>query len=346
MTCNKFSKWLRYAMRTLLIIIPVGALVCMAFNEYQKRYGRDYYDYRLSAEVDVHTYVDGSERLYNNITGEYTTPKFSWIVSPEDDHYLAVYALPNKRGYIDIHSGRVVIDAKENDYTRAWVFSEGLAAVAKGTKIGFINEQNEVVIPFQFSFPDDYDMYDHGYLFHGGYCAMTDADGKYGLIDRSGKWVVEPKYSDVWAPHYTGYRIVLDEDHNYGVLGPEGQEVFPTEYFYIDILDDGFQLAKEGRMWREDFAGRVTHPFVYSQSYYLKHPESCDEYGDNIVELSRYMEYWVIGKCGIFDRITGEVITPAIYEDVEMISETLFEVRLEDNYDYAIIDTDGNIVER
>ena len=99
-------------------------------------------------------------------------------------------------------------------------------------------------------------------------------------------------------------------------------------------------------MWREDFAGRVTHPFVYSQSYYLKHPGSCDEYGDNIVELSRYMEYWVIGKCGIFDRITGEVITPAIYEDVEMISETLFEVRLEDNYDYSIIDTDGNIVER
>lgn len=346
MTCNKFSKWLRYAMRTLLIIIPVGALVYIVYDEYQDRYGRNYYDYYFSSDVDVHTYADGCERLYNTRTKRYTTPKFNWFVKPSYGHHLAVYALPNKRGYIDVNTGCVVIDAEENDYTRAWLFSEGVAAVTKGSKVGFINEQNEVVIPFEFDFSDNHDMYDFGYMFHGGYCVMTNAEGMMGIIDRNGKWVVEPQYSEIWALHDSGYRIVIDEDNNYGVLDSEGQEVYPTEYSYIDIVGDGFQLSKDGRMWSVDYEGRVTQPFVYSISYYLYYPIASDGEGGNIVELSRYMEYWVIGKCGIFDRITGEVITPAIYEDVEMISETLFEVRLEDSYDYSIIDTDGNIVER
>ena len=68
MTCNKFSKWLRYAMRTLLIIIPVGVLVYIVYDEYQERYGRNYYDYYFSSDVDVHTYADGCERLYNTRT--------------------------------------------------------------------------------------------------------------------------------------------------------------------------------------------------------------------------------------------------------------------------------------
>lgn len=148
-----------------------------------------------------------------------------WDEDREDS--LAVYALPNRRGYINVNTGRIVIDAEANDYQKAWLFSEGLAAVMKEGKIGFINARNEVVIPFQYDYSDECRMYDFGYLFHNGYCAMTNAEGDLGLIDRSGNWVVEPAYDQIWASHESGFRIVVD-DGKYGVLDAAGAIVYPA----------------------------------------------------------------------------------------------------------------------
>ena len=108
---------------------------------------------------------------------------------------MAVYALPNKRGYINVNTGRIVIDAEVNDYRKAWVFSEGLAAVKRAGKVGFINVENEVVIPFQFDYSYKCRMWDFAYLFHNGYCIMTNKSGDLGLIDKGGNWVVEPGFA-------------------------------------------------------------------------------------------------------------------------------------------------------
>ena len=61
------------------------------------------------------------------------------IVSPHINYFvlsdvkendsLAVYMQYGKRGYLDVRSGEFVISARKNDYTKAWIFSEGLAAV-------------------------------------------------------------------------------------------------------------------------------------------------------------------------------------------------------------------------
>ena len=135
------------------IAIPVGIAALSAFVFHEENYGRRYWENEaLSKNVRVHGFNDGKYRVFNQANGEYTTGKLKWVSKTSTGDSLAVYAVPGKRGFLNVNTGEVVIDAEENDYTKAWVFSEGLAAVMKDDKIGFINTKNEVVIPFQFDY--------------------------------------------------------------------------------------------------------------------------------------------------------------------------------------------------
>lgn len=343
---KKRSKWLRRLIVTLLVMIPVGFVILIAYAYYDSEYGKSYWNEKvLSQKVEAHYFRDGKYRVYNRCTGEYTTPKLNWVSDAPENDSLAVYALPNKRGYINVNTGRVVIDAKANDYRKAWVFSEGLAAVMKDGKIGFINDKNEVVIPFQFDYTDKCRMWDFGYLFHGGYCIMTNTNGDLGLIDKSGNWVVEASYDEIWAPHKSGYRVVV-KDSKHGVLDPTGTIVYPAEYGYINIIPDGFVLIKGGKQWQVDFEGDIVQPFMFDNTYYLNYPIGYNECGEIQYAFADFVKYEVMSSYGIMNRITGEPLTPAIYSDINMLSKDLFEVQEYDSYEWYLLDTKGNVVSK
>ncbi|MBO7189568.1 MAG: WG repeat-containing protein [Alistipes sp.] len=342
---KKRSKWLRRSIATFLILIPVGFVALVGYALYEDAYGRDYWDRKLSENVTLRSFSDNKWRVYNKQTGEYTTEKINWVSEAPETDSLAVYALPGKRGYININTGRIIIDAEANDYRKAWVFSDGLAAVMKDGKIGFINDQNDVVIPFQFDYTDKCRMYDFGYVFHNGYCAMTDADGNLGLIDKIGNWVVEPEYDEIWAPHKSGYRVIV-KDGKHGVLDSTGTVVYPAEYGYISILPEGFVLTKSGRQWQVDFEGNTLQPFMFDNTYYLNYPIGYNECGEIQYAFADFVKYEVMNSYGIMNRITGEPITPAIYSDINMLSKELFEVQEYDSYDWYLLDTKGNVVSK
>ena len=342
---KKRSKWLRRSIATILILIPVGFVALVGYALYEDAYGRDYWDRKLSENVTLRSFSDNKWRVYNKQTGEYTTEKINWVSEAPETDSLAVYALPGKRGYININTGRIIIDAEANDYRKAWVFSDGLAAVMKDGKIGFINDQNDVVIPFQFDYTDKCRMYDFGYVFHNGYCAMTDADGNLGLIDKNGNWVVEPEYDEIWAPHKSGYRVIV-KDSKHGILDSTGAIIYPAEYGYISIIPDGFVLNKGGKKWQVDFQGNVLQPFMFDNTYYLKYPVGYNECGEIQFAFADYVKYEVMNCYGIMNRITGEPITTAIYSDINMLSKDLLEVQEYDSYDWYLIDTKGNVVSK
>ena len=342
---KKRSKWLRRSIVTIFILVPVGFAALVAYVFYEDEYGRDYWDRKLSDNITLHSFADNKWRVYDTQTGEYTTDKINWLSEVPENDSLAVYALPNKRGYINVNTGRIVIDAEANNYCKAWVFSEGLAAVMKEDKIGFINANNEVVIPFQFDYSDECRMCDFGYLFHNGYCIMTNANGDLGLIDKSGNWVVEPSYDEIWSPHTSGYRVIV-KDNRHGVLDSNCAVVYPAEYGYISIIHNGFVLTKMGRQWQVDFEGNTVQPFMFDSTYYLKYPNGYDSCGDLTYEFADFVKYEVMNSYGIMNRITGEPITPAIYSDINMLSKDLFEVQEYDSYDWYLLDTKGRIVSK
>lgn len=340
---KKRSKWFHHSIVTIIILIPIGLAALVAYACYEDKYGRDYCDMDLSDNISLHSFSDNTWRVYNNTTEEYITDKINWISSVPENDSLAVYALSDKRGYINVNTGRIVIDAAANDYHKAWVFSDGLAAVMKDGKIGFINAKNEVVIPFQFDYTDDCRMYNFGYIFHNGYCAMPNTNGDLGLINKTGNWVVEPAYDEIWAPHTSGYRVII-KDNKHGVLNADCVEVYPAEYGYINILPEGFVLAKEGKQWQEDFERNIVKPFMFDNTYYLNYPTEYNDCGEIKYALSDFVKYGVINSYGIMNRITGEPITPAIFSEINMLSKDLFEVRESDKYEWYLLDAKGNVV--
>lgn len=323
----------------ILAFIAITGLVC---NEYYKdNYGKCcyYYNTQLSEYIVSHDFNDGKIRIYNTESGKYTTPKLDWIADVPSRDTLTVFSRKGKRGFLNINDGRIVIGEQ---YDKAWVFSEGLAAVVKDGKIGFVNARNETVLPFQYDYADRNGMA-IDYLFRDGYCTMTDARGACGLIDKSGNWVVEPLYDCIWPPHCGGYRIVKDGD-KYGLLNPELQFACPIEYDYIGFAADnaGIVLSQNGRKWQTDFDGNITRPFVVDYTNWIYIPGTGDE--EDGTRLSAYISYRVDGCVGVLRRDNGRIVIPAIYESVNMLSETLFEVQLREDGNWILIDADGNIV--
>ena len=340
------SKWLRRLMVTVAAVGVVGMVGLLAYDVYNDNYGRDYWDRELADGIYLHSYADNKWRVYDNVAEEYTTKKMDWLSDKGEDNSFAVYALQNRRGYINLETGKVMVDALANDYRKAWVFSEGLAAVMVDKKIGFINAENQVVIPFEFDYSADCEMWDFGYVFHNGYCIMTNLEGKLGLIDTAGNWVLEPVYDEIWRPTDSGHRVVI-KDGLYGLYDAGLNLVYEVAYDFISDCrnSQGFVLTKDGKMWQEDCAGNVVTPFMYEECELLHYPvDLADEDYGYVYNLSIYAKYVVSGKYGILNRLTGEPITSAVYDDVEMISPEVFEVNLAGVYGEHLLDCSGRVI--
>jgi len=76
-------------------------------------------------------------------------------------------------------------------YQNACDFSEGLAAVKKDGKWGYIDESGKIIIPLEYDMKDD-----GGYCFRNGLVPVCK-EGKYGIINRSGKTVVAFNYDEI-----------------------------------------------------------------------------------------------------------------------------------------------------
>lgn len=118
---------------------------------------------------------DGKVSIKNTVTGKVTIKdiKLDWTASSLNDS-LSVYCTDGKRGYYNAYTGEIAIPAQ---YRRAWVFSEGLAAVQKNGMIGFIDHKGNTAIDFNYPF--------HGnplsdFTFKHGHCVAADTTGKLG----------------------------------------------------------------------------------------------------------------------------------------------------------------------
>ena len=340
-----------------LIAIGIAIIGIIAGCEYLDYRTRDNYTYYgLEKRVSEHiTMVHGDRagypfcRLKDTRTGEFTTPKLNHVYLNEyTDDSLVVFRSHDreKRGYINIHTGRIVIPAQ---YDRAWNFSEGLAAVIKEGEISFINEQGEQAFPETFPFHFDDSHAHYAFQFHDGLCVMITWDHKWGMINTRGEWIVEPIYTEINKPRF-GYRIVSDGKH-YGLLTTSGKTVLPLEYDILRLSSDGngYFIAKDGCAKIVDKDLRTIVPFAYDGLYSMTYTgdyRSADEYDEhgNIKPVTpQYWRFDLGMNSGVIDRY-GHVIIPAKYFMVWMVDENLFEVEVRSGGDRILIDRKGQYV--
>lgn len=228
------------------------------------------------------------------------------------------------------------------DYVRN--FSEGLAAVCKDDKWGYINKAGKIVIPFEYEWVDN---------FKDGIAIVRTAKllkGSYsyscGVIDRVGKYIIPLEY-DYLLRLYEGLFEASKSD-KIGIIDATGKVIIPFEYermktYYFDdnttaAFSEGLAVVQKGSKWGYiNKANKVVIPFMYDEATH---------FGEGLAAVSIYGES---SYSGYIDK-TGKVLIKCKgYTAVEPFSDGLALVRgkmnaVGENGEFGYIDKTGEFI--
>ena len=277
-------------------------------------------------------YYSDKGRVYDKNKRIVLLNDVDWVVTSSDKDSLAVFARNGKRGYINRFTGEIAIP---ENYTRAWVFSENLAAVEKNGKLLFIDHSGRVVINKDFQVHFDAPKY----AFKNGYCMIKNpVDGKMGLIDQTGRWAINAEYDDLF--NNEGFWQV-EKDGCVGLYTADLDLLFPVENTAINVYDDYIEVRHADHIARRyDHDGNMIVNFVIDEVDNLQYEttelrndmESIDgEYTDNniygIADCQRYLvrsgNFSTPDYYGLLNR-DGRIVTPPIYTSIEAIGKNLY----------------------
>lgn len=252
---------------------------------------------------------DGKVSIKNATTGTVTIRdiRLDWT-QPSRNDSLAVFCSENKRGYYNMYTGEIAVPAQ---YRRAWVFSEGLAAVQKNGNIGFIDHKGNVVIDFLYPY--------HGnplteFVFDDGHCVVANNEGKCGVIDRTGQWLIQPEYDNVDA--FREYAIVSKS-------GVTMQVTYDGKVLNSFVLDSVYELSYEEAERFENREGEI-------------------QYVDKSIKTGLFA-YRVGGRCGLMDGNCHRLTEP-LYSSISAVNRNMFRATLLDGWSEVILNAKGEVM--
>lgn len=328
-----------------LCVVTVTGLVVYDYIDYHTRENR--WDTDIQVISDHFEYVKPSGKsgyIRNSRSGLITERGLQWVAMPADEDSLIVFSRGNRRGYINRYTGRTAISER---YDRAWVFSGGLAAVCEGDSVFFITPSGTPAGTPRFA----YDPKAGGYVYHGNYCAMPGTDGLLGLIDRSGRWAVEPRYErlthearDFWCAREgdaaTGLWYAFDD--NARMLTPCG---FPAVTISEDIgvvatLPDHLQVCY-------GFDGTPSADFLIydvERLYYDK--DEWDKDGNPVQGVATLMLYRMSDGYEGLCTPEGRLVTKPLFWHINTLGKNTYLCKYKDDNSAVIVDSSGQIVAR
>lgn len=294
-----------------LIVVPPVATSCASKKERQEYdLGEKIIDEGLlrNDSLIVVQKSDGRVSIKNEKTGKVTIKDIKLDWTQESSDSLAVFCSENKRGYYSMYTGEIVVPAQ---YRRAWIFSEGLAAVQRNGMIGFIDRSGNVAIDFKFPY--------HGnplneFVFKNGHCVVADTLGRCGVIDRSGKWLIEPDYDNI--SDYREYAIVSK-------AGVRMQVSYDGTVLNSFVLDDIKRLT-------------------FSVEERFENREGELEYVSKDVDTGLF-SYRVGGRCGLMDANCHRLTEP-LYSYITAVDMNMFRATLIDGYSEVILNAKGEVM--
>lgn len=337
--CKKTWKWI-----LALIIIFVVFIIGVKWY----RWNNDaWWDTDLSEDVRVLEYVNKDLYcIYNSKTEKKTVDKLDWVAFNTRSPY-AVVSQKGLRGYVDLKTGEIQIPPT---FSKAWIFSDGIAAVAdENNKLWFINTQGEQTIGKTFKADGNNS---NGYVFHHNYCMMNNEDNLYGLIDRQGNWVIEPRYASIsyddcgfWIASIGDSAVILDSALR--VIFPFG-ELYDAIFYSEEKEILVHHKTTPSQIY--SFDGVMLRDIIYSGveplNFYEESGIDDDEsYKYDIVFTGLNKYYTHNGRCGLLDA-SGKRLTDAIYSDFEMIGPKLIQATLYSNHRSVLLNEKGNPINK
>ena len=152
--------------------------------------------------------------------------------------------------------------------------------------------------------------------------------GKYGLVNKEGSIVIEPKY-DVLEPLENPEYVKASVGDSTGVLSVSGRVVVPLKYDYVGRMnDDMIVVSREGRFGCFDKDGTLAVPLEYDE---------IREYVDGMARF-RYK-----GKYGFISK-NGEIPVAPFSDDVENFSENYTLVTIKNKVGFVNLQGDWLVV--
>lgn len=252
---------------------------------------------------------DGKVSIKNTVTGKVTIKDImlDWTTSSPNDS-LSVFCSDNKRGYYNPYTGEIAIPAQ---YRRAWIFSEGLAAVQRNGMIGFINHKGETVIDFKYPYHGNPL---HEFVFKHGHCIVADTTGKCGVINKKGTWIIKPEYD----------QIAAEED--YAIVSKAGVRM---------------QLGYDGRIINSFVLDRIDR-LTYKLKERYENKDGEITYIDKEIDTGLFA-YRVGGLCGLMDADCHRLTDP-LYENIYAVDMNMFRATLTDYYSEVILNAKGIVM--
>lgn len=247
----------------------------------------------------------------------------------------------NKRGELRNNVEAFLSQGAKTVHNGAWIttkpimeevtnFFEGLACQVLNSKMGFISESGEVIIPHIFD-PElffNYETYSEQHKFSEG-LVCVQRKKQWGFINREGKTVINFEF-DLAGSFIEGIAPVV-KNKKCGFINKKGDVIFPF------IIDKGFGFGDDywshfdlpafnsdlwsvnirGKWGCIDSNGEVVVPFIYD---YVR-------VANNFVAVKKE------SKWGYLDK-KGEIAVPLIYDACGSFGEGLANVRHSEKYGY------------
>lgn len=339
---NKTPFWRVIWAAITVCVVSVTVMLAVAwYDEFVRngyRYSANYYDGYISPKYKFHNNGRGeaSSYIYDAKTRKKVMKGLDWIAVPESEDSLMVVSKDGKRGYVNRFTLETVVPFK---YDAAWSFYEDVAAVCEGDSIHYIDHSGKPINNIKFLRDKRYD----NYAYHGNYAAIP-VRKKYGLIDKSGEWVVEPTYDNIRIGAKNLWYVTNDEKT--GVIGLDGQLMLPIEYEYVWIHGiDGITVAsaEDHSQSRYDYDGTLLDDFVFDKveemTYYIN---EFDDEGNQKQAVDNMLRYSANNFYGLMTR-DGVPVIPPLYSYISCVKPGVYQCRISDYFtDCVMVNSKGD----
>lgn len=231
--------------------------------------------------------------------------------------------------------------------------SNGLVAVKKNNKFGFVNLKNETIIPFDY----DWDSYSFNFfpIFKDG-IVFLKKENKWGALDTNGEIVIPFLYESYGFHDFIDFTIEEGFIENFinvkfndkwGIIDRNGKMIIPFEYDMCYHFFENLAVVKSNNKYGViDKNNRLIVPLIYDEISNFKGGLTkiktnkkygiIDSKGNLIVDpiyddLNNDMDYYIVKQCGkrgVID-FNGKVIIDLMYQDAAVFKQD--EVILKDD---------------
>ena len=348
-------------------MFSVSAAIILAIIAYSKIYS--FYEKRKSQERENYCncqfvssfigYIENPDErngfLINKETGKKVLKGISWISYPHDEDTLFCFCNGSLRGYFNMNDGKVAIEPK---YNRAWAFSDGVAAVEQDGRIVFIDGKDQVVIDGNIK----YNPSANDYYFQGGYLVVSNEDnGKFGLMDKSGKLVLDKEYDNIFPAYSLDFWCVRKENQS-AVYDKDMNVILPFIDGVVYMTEKSIDVTMHDHTMRKyDYLGNLIDDFCISNVAILEYETdeimyysaTEDEDGNtyNIPIMNSYhpkatarlRAYTAGDEYKGLMTADGHIVTMPLYENIKAIGLDTY-LCVVSNGEKVIVDGKGFVV--